>query len=341
MAWLAWGNGERWRARWSGLAVLAATLGIVHCSADESAESGAGAPPVGNGGSGNANGGSSNGGSGGSAGTPPEQELESTFQSPVSTGKLVWTANPDSGRVALVDALSFEVRIVEAGLAPTYLAAVPGGKDTAIVLNTGSRDATLLRASADGISGLSLPTHDGANAWAISSAGKWAIAWTDARRVKAADVTQGFQDVSVLRLDAGSESATRLSVGYRPERIFFSDDQSRAFVVSEPGVSVIELDDVGPRVTRQVEVSDDPLENPASRDVTITSDGTIALVRRDQSSAVRFVNLEDGSASQVELAGNVTDLDLSASGSLAVAVVREAGAVAAPAAGGSAGMGGA
>ncbi|MEZ4373710.1 MAG: hypothetical protein R3B07_23015 [Polyangiaceae bacterium] len=325
------------------LGLLAATLGLIHCSASESS----GEADVGgaNGGSGNANGGSSAGGGGGTGGTPPEQELESSFQSPVSTGKLIWTANPDSGRVALVDALSFEVRIVEAGLSPTYLAAVPGGNDTAVVLNTGSRDATLLRATADGVSGLSLPTHDGANAWALSNAGKWAIAWTNARDVVNADVTQGFQDVTVLRLTAGSEMATRLSVGYRPERIFFSDDESRAFVISEPGISVIELDELGPRVTRQVEVTDDPLENPASRDVTVTADGSIALVRRDLSPAVRFVNLDDGSASQIELAGNVTDLDLSASGSLAVAVVREAGLSGDPGGtggvGGSAGMSGA
>ncbi|MGE3668593.1 MAG: YncE family protein [Polyangiaceae bacterium] len=326
------------------LGLLAATLGLIHCSADSESSSGVDVGGA-NGGSGNANGGSSAGGGSGTGGTPPEQELESSFQSPVSTGKLIWTANPDSGRVALVDALSFEVRIVEAGLSPTYLAAVPGGNDTAVVLNTGSRDATLLRATADGVSGLSLPTHDGANAWALSNAGKWAIAWTNARDVVNADVTQGFQDVTVLRLTAGSETATRLSVGYRPERIFFSDDESRAFVISEPGISVIELDELGPRVTRQVEVTDDPLENPASRDVTITADGSIALVRRDLSPAVRFVNLDDGSASQIELAGNVTDLDLSASGSLAVAVVREAGLSGDPGGtggvGGSAGMSGA
>lgn len=319
------------------------TLGIVHCSADSAESSDSGEPGV-NGGSGNANGGSSAGGSGGSggtAGTPPEQELESSFQSPVSTGKLIWTANPDSGRVALVDALSFEVRIVEAGLKPTFLAAVPGGSDSAIVLNTGSHDATLLRASGEGVSGISLPTHVGANAWALSAQGKWAVAWTDARRVSNADVTEGYQDVSVLRLGSGVEGATRLSVGYRPERIFFSDDESRAFVVSEPGISVIELDELGPRVSRQVEVSDDPLENPASRDVTVTSDGTIALVRRDLSPRVRFVNLDDGSASEIDLGGNVTDLDLSASGSLAVAVVREAGLIGAGGAGGAAGTAGA
>src|SRR5664279_1195864 len=35
---------------------------------------------------------------------PPEKELDQTFRAPVATGKLLWSANPDSGRVALIDA---------------------------------------------------------------------------------------------------------------------------------------------------------------------------------------------------------------------------------------------
>ena len=40
------------------------------------------------------------------AAPPPEKELESSYRTPVATGKYVWSANPTSGRVALVDALA-------------------------------------------------------------------------------------------------------------------------------------------------------------------------------------------------------------------------------------------
>src|SRR5687768_9349954 len=55
---------------------------------------------------------SGGGGTSGGGGLPPEQEVESSFRSPVATGQYVWTANPLSGRVARVDAKSLEVRTV-------------------------------------------------------------------------------------------------------------------------------------------------------------------------------------------------------------------------------------
>ena len=82
-------------------------------------------------------------GTGGAIG-PPEQELDSTYQAPVSTGRFIWIANPTSGRVAYVDATSLVVKTVEAGNAPTTVAAVPGA-DEVVVLNVLSNDATVLR----------------------------------------------------------------------------------------------------------------------------------------------------------------------------------------------------
>ena len=82
-------------------------------------------------------------GTGGAIG-PPEQELDSAYQAPVSTGRFIWIANPTSGRVAYVDATSLVVKTVEAGNAPTTVAAVPGA-DEVVVLNVLSNDATVLR----------------------------------------------------------------------------------------------------------------------------------------------------------------------------------------------------
>ncbi len=330
------------RVKWTrgilvrGLSALALTVGLAHCAAsnDESAAdspgagaSGGAAPCVG---AGCGTGGAATGGSGGTAGLPPEQELESSFRSPVATGKFVWTANPDSGRIALVDATSLEVHTVEAGFGPTYLAAIPDPNDPnasqAIVINVKSEDATVLRASTNGdVTTETVELHPGANSWALSKGGHWAIAWTDAKNVPNADPTQGFQDITVVDL-SGTATATRLSVGYRPTRIFLSDDESRAFAITEPGVSVIELDSsLGPMVAKDVPVTDDPLENPASRDVSITPDGSYALVRRDGSPDVGIVSLADGTRVTVTLSGPVTDLDLSEDGSRMVAVVRTPG----------------
>jgi hypothetical protein len=198
---------------------------------------------------GTANGGSSSGGSAGTGGTPPdpEEELESAFEAPVATDRFVWTANPESGNVALIDASTYAVRLARAGFRPTTVAALPSrdGEDGAIVLNQGSFDATVLRVAEDGtLHRDNLETHPGANAVAVSPSGRFAIVWSDARKLDPAtlDPTDSLQDVTVLAL--GDEpTSTTLSVGYRPSQVVFDTAEERAFVVTEPGLSVIELGD--------------------------------------------------------------------------------------------------
>src|SRR5690349_12365719 len=91
-------------------------------------------------------------GAGGAATVPPEQELEASFRVPVVTGSRLWSANPTSGRVALIDSTSYDVKTVEAGFAPTYLAAIgaEAGSNSAIVLNVLSHDATWMHVDATG-----------------------------------------------------------------------------------------------------------------------------------------------------------------------------------------------
>ena len=319
--------------------LAALVVALAHCgSSDDSAGASSGTGGFSGGGG---NGGVATGGNGGAptldagvdAKPPPEKELESSFRAPVATGRYVWSANPTSGRVALIDAFTLDLSIVEAGFGPTYLAAIadPANAEAnvAIVLNVLSHDATLFRVGNDAtISQKTLATHQGANAWAVSPKGHWAIAWTDASQVKNPDPTDGFQDVTVVRVDPGQESSTILSVGYRPTKITFDANETRAFAVTEPGISVVALPSSGePSVDSLIEVTDDPLENPASRDVTITPDGSYALVRRDGSADVSFVDLGTGTRTPITLSGEVTDLDLSEDGTRAVAVVRESSEV--------------
>ncbi len=245
--------------------------------------------------------GSSGGGGGsmgsGAAGLPPEMKAENKFKAPVATGNFVWTANPTSGRVAYINAATFNVQTTPAGNGPTYLAAVPDAAhptdDVAVVLNVLSEDATLLRV--DPQNGLTTQTYAStvdANSWAISSSGHWGIAWTDATFVDNPDPTQGFQSVAVMDLSATVPDpqqpapSTLLAVGYRPVEVAFTSDDSRAFAVTEDGISVIDLKDGTPTVIRQ-----DPLaatSTPGSGDAspsTADASGNDATATGDAQSA--------------------------------------------------------
>jgi hypothetical protein len=270
-------------------------------------------------------GGGTGGSTGGSAGMmepppDPEQELESAFEAPVATNRFVWTANPATNRVALINAETFEVALAETGLAPGTVAGLPG-QDGAIVLNTGSEDATVVRVDAEGtITTTTVETHAGANAVSVSASGAFALAWTDAAQFEddELDPTDGLQDVTVI--DLGAEPrGTVLSVGYRPSRVMFDEDETRAFVVTEPGLSVVELGGE-PRAGQLVQLTEDPIADQAARDVSITPDGSLAVVRVDAMQTLGFVNVETGARTTLDLGAYVTDLDLSSDGTKAFAV---------------------
>lgn len=318
-----------WVRAWGAASAIACIAACSSSMADNAGFSGgagedAGAGPTTGGGSG---GGSSSGGSGSDSG-PPETKAEGNYQSPVSTGQYVWITNPVSGRVAYIQASTLQVATVAAGNQPTYLAAVPNPTaDEAIVLNVASHDATLLTASGGKLTTKSFPIATDVNAWAVSPDGRWALAWGDATRATNPDPTQGFQDVSALDL-TGQDPPTIVSVGYRPVSVAFASDGRHAYAVTQDGVSVIDLTGPAPAVNENFPVSSNPNDDPGTRDVSVTPDGSYALVRRDGQSTISVVSLTDGALTTVTLPSNAYDLTLSPAGDQALVVMRDIATVA-------------
>jgi hypothetical protein len=250
----------------------------------------------------------------------------------VATGSYIWVANPDSGRVAYVAGATLQVHTVEAGNAPTYISAIPSTTDDAVVvLNVLSDDATILRVATDGqltkstVSGIAA----GANALTVSPSGRWITAWTDARRIASPNPLQGYQTVTLIDLSAAPPAKTILSVGFRPVDVAYAADDSAAFAVTEDGVSVVDLAHASaPQVTGNVPLTDDPTEDADTRDVSITPNGRLAVVRREGSASLGIVDLTAGTLGAIDLSGAITDVDITADGQSAVAVVRDTSEVA-------------
>jgi len=275
---------------------------------------------------------------------PPEKEDNDTYTAPVVSGHWIWTANPLSGKVALIDAKTLRVSTADAGLAPTYVAGLganAGEDSAAIVLNVGNDTASVLHATNGVIDVESVKVHAGANRMTVSESGRWALVWSDATLLTSPDPTEGLQDVTVLDLSSSPPHPYSLTVGYRPSRVTIGAGEKHAYFVTEPGVSVVDLPkEDPPSVTRDVSVVADPTEAATVRDVTVTPDGSFAIVRRENKPTVSVVSLDDESSVDVTLPGPVTDLDLSPDGDVAFAVVRGAGTLGTAGMGGTSGTGG-
>jgi hypothetical protein len=265
--------------------------------------------------------------SGTTAALPPETKVESSFQTPVSTRTVVWSANPTSGRVAYINSQTFDVQTVEAGDGPTYLAAISDPvDDVAIVQNALSQNATLLRVHAGSVTPTTttFPSTADANSWAVSQSGRWAIAWTDATQITDPDPTQGFQDVAVIDTTL-VRPATILAVGYRPASIAFSGD-SHAYAVTQDGITDIDLlGGAQPTVTQNFPlvapaVSSTPDAGPDARALADASVGDAAA-----SDAATDASLADDAVSAVALtltgggSSGVPDVSFTPDGTYALA----------------------
>jgi DNA-binding beta-propeller fold protein YncE len=253
---------------------------------------------------------------------PPEHEEEGRYLAPVVTGQYLWTANPLSGRVALIDASTLRVTLDTAGNGPTEVVGLPalGDRHGALVLNERSDDATLFRLDAAGKleKRPRLRTHAEANAWVVSPSGRWAIAWTDARKLARVDPLETLQDITLLSLE--SEQSFALSVGARPSAFVFDAAEGHFYAVTEEGISGVELTDP-PRVTSLIALSEDPLADASTRDVSFAPDGSYALVRTHGKSSIGVIELAAEIRTNIELGGLVTDADLNHDGSRAFAVL--------------------
>lgn len=259
-------------------------------------------------------------GDGGLGNLPEENKDLSAFRAPVVTGDYLWFVNPDSSRVALIEAEHLEVQVLNGGFRPTYVTAVPSavGVDSALVINVGSRDATWFRLLDDGIDTQEFPVHAEANRWTVAPSGRWAVAWSAVEPEQILDPTDGLQDVTVVDLEAEPPRTHRLTVGYRPLEVTFSEDEERLIVVATADISVIDLTPELPATVRWLD-----LGSGSGRGVSITPDGAHALVHRSDRATVEILSLDGAPPTEVDLSGPVTDLELSADGSRAVAVVRE------------------
>jgi len=259
-----------------------------------------------------------------------ELELEEDFRSPVVSGPFLWSANPETNRVARIDARSFAVEVLDGGHAPTYLEALPieGAPGGALTLNAQGQDASIFRpGEAVGMGGrgasvfseVRVEVQRGASAWTVGERGKFAIAWSRFEEDLRGPL-DGYQYLTILSLGEDEPRAEKISVGYRPTQVLINRDETRAFVVSDPGISVIDLTAEVPEVIRELELP--ASEGESRRDVSFTPDGELALVRLPRSETVLLIRTQDNERVQVELPREVTDLDLSDDGTVAVAVMR-------------------
>ena len=173
--------------------------------------------------------------------TVPDNENQERYSAPQPSGRFLYTANRNTGNVAVIDSSSLAVEIVAVGAEPIYVhalkaqqdqgAAVVVHRDAAVaILRTGVLGATQVVAHA-GVPGL--------NKVASSPDGRFVIAYHDINSPEGA-VAGSDQEVVVIDTLSVAPAIT-LTVGLHPREIVYTPDSATAYVLTADGVSRIDL----------------------------------------------------------------------------------------------------
>ena len=261
---------------------------------------------------------------------PPEEEVDFDLRTPEAGTTFLYIPSAALDALIVVDARSLEVHLVDVGLVPTLVRALPGDEG-AVVLNEGSSDVSIVRPTPVGSPPrltFEVATHPvlaGSNRLVVSPDGTVAFAF----HVASGASFGSLQDVSAIHLGTpppGVDPALpvlNLAVGLRPSEIRFADDGRLALILCEDGLSGIRLADLlGDTFLPPVPTSPDRFRKQTDRELVTTPDGRHAIVRDLDQTAIALVDLQTGQLTQLALPDYASDLDLTRDGKTLVVPLR-------------------
>ncbi len=150
----------------------------------------------------------------------------------------------------------------------------------------------------------SIPGH--MNAVAFSGDGRTAVAYLDYEQD--ADLTvDGLVDLTeVVFIPLGGGETSSVSIGFSPNNILFSDDNTKAVIMSRSKVVVVSLETYEVLVEYPLTLDADQVVSPS--DAVLTPDGAYALVSIEDSSLLYQLDLENYSIDIEDLDGVPADL---------------------------------
>ena len=263
-------------------------------------------------------------------GPPPPVENEAfDLSQPTASANFVFVANRSRGTLAkiAIDIQAIRISTVRVGAEPRLIV-THAPTDMAVVLNEGSSSVTVVHAAPIGQDDIAftIDVTENANRLALSPDGTVGFAWYDNRLGRAGDRPGSLTEVTAFLTSEHDGRAFTLSVGVNVREVEFSVDGSRAYILSDDGVSEIAIEAIaGDRFVPPVRIAnrgeDIPLRE--DREILIAEASDLALVRIGERESIRVVDLRDGDVRDLELPGVPSDVDLVAGTSIALVALRD------------------
>ncbi len=251
---------------------------------------------------------------------PSEDESDYLALAPAATDQYVFVANPDRDTLSRIAVSTLAVVTVEVGRIPSSVQTTSDHR-LAVTLDQGDDAVSIVHAETLDV--FALEVRDNMNQLSLSPDGAWAMAWYDpnAESLGSSGGVTSFNEVSFVRTDPATHYP--MAVGYDPAGVRWSDDGTRAVVVSDACLAVVTLGDASPERTLIPLVEDDA-DPPVAEEVVLTPDGRYAFVRQRGVDDLLVVDLDNAVVDRVTVGTDPTDMDVRADGDFLTVVSRSA-----------------
>lgn len=260
-------------------------------------------------------------------GSPPEAEDELDFdlKAPQASEHYVYiaaTARDSLVRISADDSL--EIRLIPVGGQPTVVATL-GSKDVALVINSGTQDFSIVRSTEEKDTVKTVDTLPYVNTISVSPDGNYAIVYYNDAVAGEFDPVGDFQTISVVDVREGQEQVYNVSTGFHPGRIYFHESDPVAYLITDDGISILDLDLVKDgTITPIVAVAGDAMDDdPSLREVLVTENGAYAVVYNRAKPEFSVVDIDSGEIVTEQVEGLPTDVDLIPAANGALLMLRE------------------
>ncbi len=251
---------------------------------------------------------------------PSEDESDYLALAPAATDQYVFVANPDRDTLSRIAVGTLAVVTVEVGRIPS---SVQTTRDHRLVVTLDQGDDAVSVVHAESLDVVALEVRDNMNQLSLSPDGAWAMAWYDpnAESLGSSGGVTSFNEVSFVRTDPATHYP--MAVGYDPAGVHWSEDGTRAVVVSDAVLAVVTLGEGDPERTLIPLVEDDA-DPPVAEEVVLTPDGRYAFVRQRGAEELLLVDLDIGVVDRVAVGTDPTDMDVRADAAYLTVVARSA-----------------
>lgn len=255
----------------------------------------------------------------------PEEEL--VLQVPEAARDFVFVASTTLDSVAKIDAETLEIESLPVGDKPTVVRTRPT-INTAAVLNSGSADVSIIHAARDEEALIRrVKVQPFLNAMVMSPSGDHTVLYFDDSIAEEGERAGSLQDIEIVRTRRDEETSVSLRISFHVQEIFFNDDSTQAYIVTDDYLHIIDLEAVIADPTshdpaNRITLDDQPLEAGVDREVTLTPDGAFAIVRDSSEPTLTLIELATNERATVTLRAAPSDLDLLPEGDGVIAVIR-------------------